>query len=107
VQSLYRLGGFSRLVGYTPNELTGQDYGVVLAGYSYQMGELLGQKALLGGTLEYGNAWQHRSDMDFNDGVLNGSIFIGADTWFGPVMLGLGAREGSHKSMFLTLGESF
>ena len=38
IQSLYRLGGFSRLVGFQANELTGQHYGVLLAGYSYQIG---------------------------------------------------------------------
>lgn len=107
LQSLYRIGGFSRLAGFTPNERTGQDYGVLLAGYSYQLGEVLGQKALVGGTLEYGNIWQRRSDMDFGDGILNGSIFIGADTWVGPIMFGIGAREGGHMNVFMTVGETF
>ena len=107
LQSVYRLGGFTRLIGFTPNELTGQDYGVLLGGYSYQLGEVFGQKALVGGTLEYGNVWQDRSDMDFNDGILNGSLFIGADTWLGPMMFGIGAREGGYKSLFMTLGETF
>lgn len=107
LQSLYRLGGFSRLVGFSPNQLTGQDYAVILGGYSYQLGQVLGQKALVGGTLEYGNAWQSRSDMAFDDGILNGSLFIGADTWVGPIILGVGLREGGEKSIFMTLGEGF
>ena len=107
LQSVYRAGGFSRLVGFTPNEITGQDYGVLLGGYTYQLGEVFGQKALVGGTLEYGNIWQRRSDMDFGDGILNGSLFIGADPWVGPIMLGIGAREGGHMNLFLTVGETF
>jgi NTE family protein len=107
LQSLYRAGGFSRLAGFAPNELTGQDYGLVMGGYSYQLGEVFGQKALVGGTLEYGNAWQHRSDMSFANSILNGSLFIGADTWLGPIMLGIGAREGGHTSVFMTLGQRF
>jgi NTE family protein len=107
LQSVYRAGGFSRLVGFTPNEITGQDYGVLLGGYTYQLGEVFGQKALVGGSLEYGNVWQRRTDMDFADGILNGSLFIGADTWVGPMMLGIGAREGGHMNLFLTVGETF
>jgi NTE family protein len=107
LQSLYRVGGFSRLAGFTPDELTGQAYGVLLGGYTYQLGEVFGQKALVGGTLEYGNIWQRRTDMAFGDGILNGSLFIGADTWVGPIMLGIGAREGGHMNLFLTVGETF
>jgi len=107
LQSLYRVGGFSRLAGFAPNELTGQDYGVLLGGYTYQLGEFFGQKSLVGGTLEYGNTWQRRTDMDFSDGILNGSVFIGADTWVGPIMFGVGAREGGHMNLFLTVGETF
>jgi NTE family protein len=45
--------------------------------------------------------------MAFGDGILNGSLFIGADTWVGPIMLGIGAREGGHMNLFLTVGETF
>ncbi len=107
LQSVYRLGGFSRLVGFAPNQLSGQNYGLLVGGYTYQLGDVLGQKALVGGMLEYGNAWQRRSDMKFGDAILNGSIFIGADTWIGPLMLGVGAREGGHRNVFLIMGETF
>jgi NTE family protein len=107
IQSLYRIGGFSRLVGYQPNELTGQHYAIVLTGYSYQIGKLLDQEALLGGNLEYGNAWQDRSDMDFGDAVLNGSVYIGMDSWLGPILFGIGAREGGEYNLFLEIGNRF
>ncbi len=107
IQSLYRLGGYSRLVGFKRNELTGQHYAVLLAGYSYQIGKLLDQEALAGISLEYGNAWQERSDMRFDDAILNGSAYIGLDSWLGPIMFGLGAREGGEFNLFLELGHRF
>ena len=107
LQSLYRLGGYSRLVGFQRNELTGQHYAVLLAGYSYQIGKLLDQEALVGASLEYGNVWQERSDMDFNDAILNGSVYLGMDSWLGPILFGIGAREGGEFNLFLELGHRF
>ncbi len=107
IQSVYRLGGFARLVGYQPNELTGQDYAMLLAGYSYRIGRLLNQPALAGTMLEYGNAWQRRSDMAFDKGVFNGSVYVGLDSWIGPVLFGVGAREGGHQNVFLEIGHPF
>ena len=107
IQSLYRIGGFSRLVGFQPNELTGQDYAVLLAGYSYRIGNVLDQPALVGTLLEYGNAWQDRADMGFDDAILNGSIYIGLDSWIGPILFGIGAREGGERNLFLEVGHKF
>jgi len=107
LQSLYRLGGFSRLVGYAPNELSGQNYAVLLGGYSYELRKLLGQEALAGVLLEYGNAWDRRSNMDFDDAVLNGSVYLGIDSWLGPILFGIGAREGGHYNLFLEIGHRF
>lgn len=107
IQSVYRVGGYSRLVGFQSNELTGQHYGVLLAGYSYQIGKLLDQEALVGGMLEYGNVWQDRSNIDFGDAILNGSIYIGLDSWVGPILFGIGGREGGEHNLFLEIGRRF
>jgi NTE family protein len=107
LQSLYRLGGFSRLVGYQPNELTGQNYGMVIGGYSYEIGKLLGQEAMAGAMLEYGNAWERRSDMSLDASQLNGSLFLAFDSWIGPILLGTGAREGGEHTVFFEVGHRF
>jgi NTE family protein len=107
IQSLYRLGGLSRLAGFRPNELTGSDYGLVLAGYNYEIGNLLNQPALVGAQIEYGNAWQSKSDMSFSDAITNGAVYLGIDSWIGPVLLGVGFREGGHRTLFLDVGKRF
>lgn len=106
LQSLYRLGGRWRLAGFQHNELTGQDYALGFAGYTYELGKVLGRSAQVGGTVEYGNAWQRRSDMSLSDGIWNGSLFLGFDSWIGPLIFGLGMREGGHRVVFIELGQS-
>jgi NTE family protein len=106
VQNLYRLGGRWRLAGFQQNQLTGQDYALGFAGYTYELGTLLGRSAQVGGTVEYGNAWQRRSDMSLSDGILNGSLFLGFDSWVGPLIFGMGFREGGENVLFIELGQS-
>jgi NTE family protein len=107
VQSLYRLGGRGRLVGYRLNELTGQHYALVFTGYTFQLAKFLGRPALVGGTLEYGNAWQRRQDMSFDDGELNASLYVGFDSWLGPMLFGYGWREHGDGVLFLEIGKPF
>lgn len=106
-QSEYRAGGYTRLVGYTSNQLVGQNFAMLMAGYSYKVGEIFGQPTLIGGNLEYGNVWMERSDIDFGDAVLNGSAYFGIDSWIGPILLGTGLREGGEYTVFLEIGHRF
>ena len=107
VQSRYRLGGRARLAGFRLNELTGQHYALLFAGYTYQLAEFFGRSALVGGTIEYGNAWESRHDMSFDDGIPNASLYAGFDSWLGPMLFGYGWREGSDGVVFLEIGRPF
>lgn len=107
VQSRYRLGGRARLVGFRLNELTGQHYALVVAGYTYQFAEFIGRSALVGGTIEYGNVWERRQDMGWDDGVLNASLYTGFDSWLGPMLFGFGWREDGDGLIFLEIGRPF
>ena len=107
IQSRYRLGGRSRLSGFRLNELTGQHYALLLAGYTYQLAEFFGRSALVGGTIEYGNAWERREDMAFDDGILNASVYTGFDSWLGPMLFGIGWREDGDGVVFLEIGKPF
>jgi len=107
IQSRYRLGGRTRLAGFRINELTGQHYAVLFAGYSYQLAEIFSRSALVGGTLEYGNAWERREDISAGDGILNGSLYTGFDSWLGPMTFGLGWRETGDNVLFFEIGRPF
>ena len=66
-----------------------------------------GRSAVVGSTLEYGNAWNLRRDMDWSDGIFNGSAYVGFDSWIGPMLFGYGMREGGEGVMFLEIGKPF
>lgn len=107
IQSRYRLGGRSRLAGFRINQLTGQHYAMVFTGYTYQLAEVFGRSALVGGTLEYGNAWERREDMSLDDGIFNASLYTGFDSWLGPMLFGYGWRETGDGVIFLEIGKAF
>ena len=107
VQERYRLGGRTRLAGFRVNQLTGQHYALVFAGYTYQLAEVFGRSALVGGSLEYGNAWERREDVRAGDGILNASLYLGFDSWLGPMQFGYGWRESGDGVLFLEIGQPF
>ena len=61
---------------------------------------------MAGVLLEYGNAWQRRSDMS-SASELNGSLYLGIDSWLGPILFGVGAREGGGQNVFMEIGHRF
>ena len=94
-------------MGYRFNELTGQHYALVFVGYTRQLAEVFGRSAVVGGTLEYGNAWEDRDRISWADGVLNASVYAGFDSWIGPMLFGYGQRDGGDGVVFLEIGKPF
>lgn len=107
VESQYRLGGFLRLSGYAQNQLSGQHSGVATAAIYRNFSELKILPAFIGASIEYGNVWQRKSDIDLGHGILNGSVFVGSDTPIGPLYVGLGVGEDGHRAGFMYLGSPF
>jgi NTE family protein len=106
-ESLFRSGGFLRLSGYQPNQLSGQHAGLASATFYRRISDMKILPAYLGGSIEYGNVWQDSSDIAFDNGIFNGSLFLGADTPIGPLYLGLGFAEGGKNTAFVYLGPVF
>jgi NTE family protein len=106
-ESVFRAGGFLHLSGYSPNQLSGQQAGVLSVVFNQRVLDSKILPAFLGGSIEYGNVWQQASDISFEDAQLNGSLFLGADTPIGPLYVGMGFGEGGRMSAFLHLGPVF
>ena len=104
--SWYTGGGFLNMSGFEPNSLVGQHYGMVLAGYRYQVGKSGFLPGYAGMTVEYGNATQKRSEI-FSDGLLNGSFYLAYSSPLGPIYLGVGWSEQRNAVYFLRLGTVF
>mgnify|MGYP001135942702 FL=1 len=106
-ESLFRSGGFLNLSGFRPNQLSGP-YSGELALVAYR--RILDAKlmpAYIGASIEYGNVWQDKDDITFDNAILNGSVFVGADTPIGPLYVGLGMAEGGRYTGFFYLGPVF
>ncbi len=102
----YRLGGFLELSGLRTEELEGPYLGRARAVYLHRMGSLpvLGSTYYLGGSLEVGNVWPSRGAIAASDTIKAGSVFIAADTLFGPLYLAWGHTTRGDSSWYLFLG---
>jgi len=109
VQSLFRSGGFQRLSGFIEDELVGQHSAVLSLGYMRPLaeGDLVFIPGYAGMSLELGNVWDRSSDISFSDSLFAGSLFIGADTFVGPVYLAYGRAEGGNGAIYLFVGQVF
>lgn len=106
IYSWYTGGGFLNMSGFEPNSLIGQHFGMVLAGYRYQVGKSGFLPGYAGMTVEYGNATQERSEI-FSDGLLNGSFYLAYSSPLGPIYFGVGWSEQRSAIYFLRLGTVF
>ena len=101
----FGLGGFTRLSGYSPNELNGSSLLLAsLTGYQ-QFSSMPGLGALYRGvSVETGNVFLRDESVSFEDLLTGVSVFLGLDTQLGPMYLSFGASEGGRRSISLTLG---
>ncbi|MGH8298243.1 MAG: patatin-like phospholipase family protein [Steroidobacteraceae bacterium] len=107
----FPLGGFLDLSGMKQYSLWGPHYGI---------GRLLFYRKVdrggpgyfdvpiyLGMSLEAGNVWQNMSDAKFTNLHKDASLFLGLDTFLGPVYLGSGFDDHGNQAFYLFLGRTF
>jgi len=107
VQSLFRAGGFLNLSGFNTNELSGQHYARAAGVYYRELGHIKFLPLYAGMSLELGNVFQNRDDIGVSDSIYAGSVFLGADTFIGPLYLSYGQAEGGIHSFSVYMGRAF
>jgi len=109
VQNRFRTGGFTKLSGFTQDQLSGQQLVLLRSGYYRRLGNIKWLPAYAGVSLEYGNVYEDRDDISLapSDALLAGSVFLGVDTVLGPVYLAYGHAEQGNDSIYLYLGRLF
>lgn len=101
------LGGFLRLSGMSPDSLDGQTvvFGrVVMARRIGVMPTTTGSAIRLGFSAELGGGFGVDQTVRFHDLKQAGSVFLSADTRFGPLFFGTGATRGTGGTFYLFLG---
>ncbi|HME41328.1 MAG TPA: patatin-like phospholipase family protein [Steroidobacteraceae bacterium] len=107
----YSLGGFFNLSGLAPQSLYGPNYAIARAIYFRKIGHggegFFEFPAYLGLSLEFGNTYQHRDDINFGSARKDASLFVAFDTFLGPVYLGSGYDQAGTAGFYLFLGRTF
>jgi NTE family protein len=101
------LGGFLRLSGTAPDSLDGHTVALgrfVMARKIGVMPATVGGAVRLGYSLELGGGFGVDQSVHFHDLKQAGSVFVAADTRFGPVYFGVGATRGTGGTAYLFLG---
>jgi NTE family protein len=108
VQDFYTLGGLFNLSGLPAESLSGPNFGVVRTLYYRRIGGggggFLNVPTYAGISLELGNVWERRSDINVDSARFNGAAFLGFDSFLGPVYLAAGVDEHGSRSFYLLLG---
>jgi NTE family protein len=103
-ESRFRAGGLFNFSGFEFNQFSGQHYGRLIGTYRRELFEFGLGEMWAGTSIEYGNIWDHRDDIDIGDGLFAGSLFLGANTMLGPFFFGYGRAEGGASSLYIYLG---
>lgn len=109
VQDYFPLGGFLRLSGLERGEISGPHAALARVVYYRRVGNTTGgifdTPVYLGVSAESGNVWQSRSDIDVDSMIFSSSIFVGIDTFIGPVYLATGFAEQGQSNVYLFIGQ--
>lgn len=107
VQDFFSLGGFFRLSGLERGAITGPHAGIGRLTYYRELGagnSTFDMPFYVGASVETGNAWQSRSEIEFDSLIMSGSLFAGIDTFVGQLFLAAGFSEGGRRNFYLFLG---
>ena len=108
IQDLFRLGGFQRLSGFNRNELSGPHAALASLTAYRRIGDspggLFNAPVYLGASVEAGNVWESRSQISASTALVHGSLFVGVDSYIGPLILAAGFGEGGSSNVYLFLG---
>ena len=107
----FPLGGFLNLSALRADSLLGPNYGIARALFYRQIGRggpgYLDLPTYLGLSLEMGNVWQSRSAASFGNTERNASLWLGLDTFIGPIYIASGFDTHGNVQYYLFLGRPF
>jgi NTE family protein len=104
LEKQFQAGGFLSLSGLQENELSGKHMGI---GRLIYMRNIQGSKLMpgyAGFSLEAGNAWQRSEDVSASNLIYASSVFLGFDSFVGPIYLGYGHANNGENGIYLRLG---
>lgn len=108
---LYALGGAFRLSGLGEDELLGEMGGLVRAGYFGEITRLdigpLKVRVLAGMSLEAGQVYLRDDPVTWDSLRYGGTLYLGAETPFGPAFLGWGYTDEDRQRFYVSIGQRY
>jgi NTE family protein len=108
--NLFKLGGLGRLSGLGDNELLGEKMALARLLYYYRLTNFraagFSVQLYAGASLEAGNVYAREESITGSSLLTAWSLFVGADTPLGPVLLGYGRSEDRDR-FYLSIGDRF
>ena len=101
---MFAIGGPLRLSSYGFYELRGSDYALAGAGYLRQISGGMLAKWYAIGFIQAGRVF-HASSADRSG--LDATAGVVADTFIGPIILGVSVGDAGHRKMFISIGRIF
>lgn len=105
--ALFRNGGFLQLSGTLERELAGQHFGLIEAAFYRRLGDITFLPIYTGFSLESGGNWNRYEDINADNNIVAGSLFIGADTFMGPLYVAAGATSTGDRALYFYFGQTF
>ncbi len=108
----FTLGGLFNLSGFAPYSLSDDSVFLGVIKYRYKLKGsgffgTLNAPFYAGFSVEMGNTWDYKENIDFSGMHKSGSIYLAADTLLGPFYLAYGHSTSSENALYLYLGEKF
>jgi NTE family protein len=107
----FPLGGFLNLSALRADSLLGPNYGIARGLFYRQIGRggpgYFDLPTYLGMSLEIGNVWQTRSAASFGNTERDASVWLGVDTFIGPVYIATGFDTHGNQQYYLFVGRPF
>jgi NTE family protein len=103
----FTLGGPLRLSGYRINQFAGRQFAFGRLMYYnriFPLPDLLGSGVYVGASAEVGRISDRFDNLPTPGTLWSGSVYLGADTFVGPMYVGIGAAPGGNWSIYMLLG---
>jgi NTE family protein len=107
---LFTAGGLGRLGGYSKDQLRGEAYAIASLGWYRHLGgrgSPYSTQWYAGALVEAGNAWLRPDEASLGDLRGCGSIFLGARTLLGPLLLTYARALDGNDAVYITLGHVY
>ena len=107
LESWYQMGGFTRLSGLAPAQLSGRHSALASLAFYRRLNEVALLPAYAGLTLEAGNVWDTSSDVALDDLRYSASLYLGAESPLGPLYFAVGYSDSGDSAVYFYIGNPF